>query len=171
MEDVVRTEIRRAAVARKTTIGTADTGSGVTTMTLAERGLLWATMRDTAAAQTVLAGMDPEDFNDLATRSILQVARTLAEWPADAVPETLLQRLSPEEAALASRIAAETEAPARADDCGVELRRLRFERERATLQDEINRLQRLGTPVALQEIDELWQRKKDLLQRIEALGG
>ena len=171
MEDVVRTEIRRAAVARKTTIGSADTGSGVTKMTLAERGLLWATMRDTAAAQTVLAGMDPEDFDGLAARSILQVARTLAEWPADAVPETLLQRLSPEEAALASRIAAETEAPARADDCGVELRRLRFERERATLQDEINQRQRLGTPVALQEIDELWQRKRDLLQRIEALGG
>ena len=170
MEDVVRTEIRRAAVARKTTIGTADTGSGVTKMTPAERGLLWATMRDTSVAQTVLAGMDPEDFDGLATRSILQVAQTLAEWPADAVPNTLLERLSPEEAALASRIAAEPEAPARADHCGIELRRLRFERERAALQDEINRRQRLGTPVALQEIDELWRRKKDLLQRIEALG-
>ena len=83
----------------------------------------------------------------------------------------MLERLSEEEAELASRIAAEPHAPAQAEDCGIELRRLRFERERAALQDEIDRRQREGTSAALQEIDDLWQRKKDLLQRIEALGG
>ena len=171
MEAVVRTEIRLAAVARRTTIAAAPTGGGITTMTPAEKGLLWAMMRDTAAAQNVLAGIEPDDLEGLATHSILQVARTLADWPAEAVPNTLLQRLSPEEAALVSRISVEPQATAEADDCAVELRRLRFERERAALQDEIDRRQRLGTPDALQEIDELWQRKKHLLQRIEALGG
>ena len=171
MEAVVRTQIRQAAVARKTTIAPTRTGNGITTMTPAEKGLLWATMCDTVAAQQVLASLAADDLEGLGTRSILQVARTLSDWPAEAVPDTLLERLSPEEAGLMSRIAAEPEAPARADDCGVEIRRLRFERERAQLQDEIDRRQRLGTPGALQEIDALWRRKKDLLQRIEALGG
>ena len=128
-------------------------------------------MRDTAQAQAVLAGLEPDDIEGLATTSILQVARTLAGWPADAVPSALLERLTEDEAALASRIAAEPVAPADVEDCGIEMQRLRFERERAALQDEINQRQRLGTPVALREIDALWQRKKDLLQRIEALGG
>ena len=168
MEDVVRAEIRRAAVARRTTFDERDRIS-LGTVTPAEKGLIWATMRDTAAAQSVLAGMDKEDFSNLTTGAVLQVARTLADWPVEAVPETLLERLTKDEATLVSRIADEPTAPATVDDCGVELRRLRFERERAALQEEIDRRQQLGTPRDLQEIDALWQRKKDLLQRIEAL--
>ena len=171
MEDVVRSEIRRAAVGRRTTLGTSDRRAKDAAVTPAEKGLIWGTMRDTAQAQAVLAGLEPDDIEGLATTSILQVARTLAGWPADAVPSALLERLTEDEAALASRIAAEPVAPADVEDCGIEMQRLRFERERAALQDEINQRQRLGTPVALREIDALWQRKKDLLQRIEALGG
>ena len=169
MEDVVRTEIRRAAVARRTTLGAAVAESVGQAVTPAEKGLIWALIRDTKATQDVLAGTDPADFETLATESILQVARTLAEWPADAVPKTLLERLNPDEAALVERIAQAADAPARVDDCATELRRLRFERERAALQDEINRHQQIGTPEALREIDTLWRRKKDLLHRIEAL--
>ena len=126
-------------------------------------------MRDTTSAQAVLNDMDPEDFRGLATASILLVARTLADFPPDAVPRTLSERLSSDEAALVSTIAAEADAPALVNDCGLALRRLRYERERAALQDEIDRRQRDGTPRALAEIDGLWQQKKDLLQRIEAL--
>ena len=168
MEDVVRTEIRRAAVARRTTFDQRDRVS-LGTVTPAEKGLIWATMCDTPAALGVLGGMEEEDFTSLTTGAILQVARSLAEWPVETVPETLLARLSKDEATLVSGIAEEPTAPAGVDDCGIELRRLRFERERAALQEEIARRQQLGTPVALQEIDALWQRKKDLLQRIEAL--
>ena len=170
MEDVVRSEIRRAAVARRTTLGAAAQEVVGLTITPAEKGLIWATMRDPATAQTVLSGTEPADFEGLATQSILQVARTLAEWPAEAVPDTLLQRLSKDEAALTSQIASAPSPPARVDDCAIEMRRLRFERERAALQAEINQRQQLGTPGALREIDTLWQRKKELLQRIEALG-
>ena len=171
MEDVVRSEIRRAAVARRTTLGTSARGTIHAAVTPAEKGLIWGTMRDTAQAQTVLAGLEPADIEGLATTPILQVARTLTGWPEDAVPTALLERLTEDEAAVASRIAAEPVAPANVSDCGIEMRRLRLERERAALQDEIDQRQRIGTPVALQEIDALWQRKKDLLQRIEALGG
>lgn len=170
MEDVVRTEIRRAAVARRTTIGPAVAESIGQKVTPAEKGLIWAVLRDPKVAQEVLAGTEAADFERLAAGSILRLARTLVEWPSDSVPQTLLERLDPDDAALAERIAAAPGPVARADDCATELRRLRLERERAALQDEIDRRQQIGTPGALSEIDALWQRKKDLLQRIEALG-
>ena len=170
MEDVVRAEIRRAAVARRTTVSWRDPVS-LSTITPAEKGLIWSTMREPAAAQPVLAELETDDLSNLTTGAILRVASTLVDWPAEGVPSTLLERLTQDEAALVSGIAAERAAPAAVTDCGIELRRLRFERERAALQDEIDQRQQLGTPGALEEIDDLWQRKKDLLQRIEALGG
>lgn len=171
LEDVVRSEIRRAAVARRTTLAAAVTESVGQAVTPAEKGLIWAVLHDPTAALPVLAETDPADFEGLATASILRVARTLADWPAAAVPQALLERVSDDEAALASRIAQAPHAPAGAGDCATELRRLRFRRERGALQDEIARRQQLGTPGALGEIDGLLQRKQDLLQRLEALGG
>jgi hypothetical protein len=49
------------------------------------------------------------------------------------------------------------------------MKRLRFDRERAALQREIDRLQELGATQHGNEIDNLWQRKKELLHRIEDL--
>ena len=171
MEDVVRTEIRRAAVARRTTVGAAITESVGQAVTPAEKGMIWAAMHDTATALEALAGTEPADFDGLATESILRVARTLVGWPADAVPQALLERVTSDEAALARNIAGAPQAPAGAGDCALEMRRLRFERERATLQDEIARRQQVGTAEALEEIDVLLRRKVELAQRIEQLGG
>ena len=171
MEDVVRTEIRRAAVAKRTTISTRIT-SGTGRVTPAEKGLIWATMREPETAQSVLVGMEPEDFEGLVTASILRVAQTLAEWPPDTVRQALLERVDEHEAALASRIADEPSAPAQVDDCAVELRRLRCERERDALQEAIDRHQQISTAETAQdEIDTLLRRKHELQQRIEALGG
>lgn len=173
LEDVVRTEIRKAAVARRTTLTTRDSGPTVR-VTPAERGLIWATLREPATAQSVLLGMEPEDLDGLATSSILQVARTLVEWPANTVRQSLLERLGERESALATRIGAEPDAPADAEDCAIELRRLRYERERSALQNEIDRRQQVGTGATTSgtlDVDELLKRKHDLLQRIEALGG
>ena len=52
-------------------------------------------------------------------------------------------------------------------DCARALKRLRWERERGDIQREIDRLQELGAGQHGDEIDALWQRKKDLLHRIE----
>ena len=49
------------------------------------------------------------------------------------------------------------------------LKRLRCERENAALQREIDRLQGIGAGQHGHEIDALWQKKKDLLHRIEQL--
>ena len=167
-EEVVRRAIRQAAAGRRPQVRSEIRVAQAAPL-LAETGLIWATMRDTAAAQSVLSGMEPEDFDGLSTAPILRVARTLAGVPADGVPETLLERLGDGEAALVRAIAGADAAPAGIEDCGVELRRRRYERERAALQDEIDRRQRDGSPAALDEIDTLWARKKDLLQRIDAL--
>ena len=173
LEDVVRTEIRRAAVARRTDLATPDRVSAVR-VTPAERGLIWTTMCDTSAAQRVLATLDAEDVEGLATSSILEVARTLAEWPADGVRTTLLERVTEEEAALVTRIASEPEAPAQVEDCAVGLRRLRYERERSALQHEIDRRQQLdasATDRGETAVDDLLKQKHDLLQRMAALEG
>ena len=135
----------------------------------AERGLIWATLRKTSAAQAVLKQMETADFQNLPTAPILQLARILSDLPTNIIATTLVERLTADEASLVSSIGNETTAPASASDCGIELKRLRYERERAELQDEINRRQKDGTPSALAEIDTLWQKKITLLQRIENL--
>ena len=171
MEDVVRADLRRLAVKRRTTLDEAVTESIEPAVTHAEKGLVWAALRDTAAALGALADTEPADFEGLATAPILRVAKTLVEWPADAVPQALLERVSAGEAALAERIARAPHAPADVADCVATIRRRRVRRELGAVQDAIDRCQRAGTPGAEHEMLALLQRKQDLLQRPEALGG
>jgi hypothetical protein len=107
----------------------------------------------------------------LQTARILDLARTLATVPSAGVPETLIERLDEEDAELVRTIAQEPVAAADVADCGIELRKRRYDRERAALQEAIDHRQQDGSPDALHEIDDLWARKKDLLQRIEELAG
>jgi hypothetical protein len=72
-------------------------------------------------------------------------------------------------AQLVTSIAADSAPPAAPLDCARALRRLRWERERADIQREIDRLQELGAGEHGSEIDALWRKKKDLLHRIEQL--
>ena len=100
---------------------------------------------------------------------ILQAARSLAGFPADTLPESLLERLSTGEVLLVRGIGAGSGPAAPPDDCVKALKRLRYERERGDLQREIDRLQELGAAQHDAEITALWARKKDLLTRIESL--
>ena len=168
LEDVARREIRRAAVARRTTVDESRVATG-RRVKPAEKGLVWALVRDTAAAMETIAGLDDEDIAGLATEPILAAARSLADWPGDAVLDALRERLSPEEGDWMARVGAVDRPPAAAVDCGHELRRLACERQRAAVQDEIDRCQQLGTPSALAEIDLLWRKKRDLSAKLESL--
>ena len=170
-EDVVRADLRRLAVKRRTTLDEAVSGSVEPAVTLTEKGLIWAAMRDTTAALHALGDTEPADFEGLATEPILRVARTLVEWPADAVPQALLDRVSAGEAALAERIARAPHAPADVADCVATMRQRRLRRELGALQEAIDRCQRAGAPEAEHEMSVLLQRKQDLLQRPEARGG
>ena len=169
-EGLFRAELRLGASPRRTAVQS-DIRTTQTAIRPAEKGLIWAFMHQTAAAQAVFSGLEPADVEGLRTARILEVVRTLATVPAEGAPETLVERLDAEEAELVRTIASDAVAAADVEDCGIELRKRRYDRERAALQEQIARRQQDGSPAALDEIDALWARKKDLLQRIEELAG
>jgi DNA primase len=170
-EEVVRAEIRKAAVQRQTDVEQVERRVPLLSqIKLGERGLIWAVMREPAAAADALQMLEPEDLNGLATAAILAQAVALKGWPADAIPAALLERLSKGETTLVTEIAAETGAPGtNLDHCVQTLKRIRYEREQADVQREINRLQEAGAARHEHEIVALWNRKKDLIHRIESL--
>jgi hypothetical protein len=134
----------------------------------AEKGLIWAILHEPQAAQEALAQLEEQDFEGLAAGAVLRAAWTMADWPSDTVTDSLVERLSTGEAALIAALRAQSGRPAPPTECARALRRLRYERERAELQCEIDRLQDLG-PAHTGQIEALWARKKDLSQRLDAL--
>ena len=167
-EEVVRAEIRKAAVGRRTTLTVRELPS-FGQLKHAEKALIWALIHNPAGASEALGQLDEEDLEYLAAREIFEVARSLHAEDADRLPSTLLQRLSTVNAQLVTSLAANATSPAPAAECARALKRLRWERERAAIQREIDRLQQLGASQHGHEIDNLWLRKKDLMHRIEEL--
>jgi len=169
--DVLVREQFRKAVARTSKGGGAAAEVSVTfELKKAEKALIWWLVQRPREAREVLDAIDDEDLGALATRRVFELARSLHDEPADRLPSALIQRLSTEDAQLVTNIASEPEPPATlVDECVRAMKRLRFDRERAAIQREIDRLQELGAAQHGHEIDNLWQRKKDLLHRIEEL--
>ncbi len=167
-EDVVRAEIRKAAVNRRTAVTTREVPM-VGQLKHAEKALIWGLIHNTGKALEAVADLDEKDLDGLSGRHILEVARSLHGEPLELLPSALLQRLSTVDAQLVAGIAATAIAQAPPAACARALKRLRWERERAALQREIDRLQELGATQHGQEINILWLRKKDLLHRIEDL--
>ena len=110
-EEVVRAEIRKAAVHRQTAVTTREMPS-LGQMKQAETALIWGLIHDSSNAMTALGELDPEDLEGLAGRDIFEVARGLHEEASELIPSTLLQRLSTVNAQLVTRIAASSTAPA-----------------------------------------------------------
>jgi DNA primase len=167
-EEVVRAEIRKAAVGRRTTLTSRELPS-FGQMKYAEKGLIWGLVHNTGPALEALADLDAEDLENLACREIFEVARSLHESPVDLLPTTLLERLSTVNAQLVTSIGANATSPAPAIECCRAIKRLRWERELAAIQREIDRVQRLGPGAGPREIDVLLKKKNDLAQRIEEL--
>ena len=167
-EEVVRAEIRKAAVARRTTLSAREVPP-MDRVKPAERGLLWALVHEPELALGALGELDEEDLAPLATRHVLEVARSLHGEAAPHVPGALLERLNEEEARLVTAIAAEQGCPAPVQDCVRTLRLLRYTREQADLQREIDRLQEEAAPGTGAKIEQLWLRKIDLKRRSQAL--
>jgi len=167
-EEVVRSEIRKAAVNRRTVVTTRELPTFGQLKT-AEKALIWGLIHNTGEALEALNDLDDEDLEGLAGREIFEVARSLHHEPKDLLPSGLLQRLSTVNTQLVTSIAATATSTAPPGACARALKRLRWERERAALQREIDRLQEQGATQHGDEINDLWQRKKDLLHRIEEL--
>jgi DNA primase len=168
-EEVVRSEIRKAAVQRQTVVEERRLPA-LGQIKTAEKGLLWSMLHRPDQALEALTQLEDEDLNGLATQAILQQARSLQGTPPEALPGTLLERLTKGEAGLVEDICRPASSPADPADCVRTLKKRRFDRERADVQREIDRLQEEGAARYEEEIVTLWARKMDLLQRIEALG-
>jgi len=139
-------------------------------VTKAEKGLIWLLIHRPWDALDALDSLEQVDVEGLATRSVLDLAQKLNEDRGFS-PSVLLERLTMVEAQLVTRIAGEQPEPHvhDAEGCARIIKRLRYERERAEVQREIDRLQQLGAEQHGEEINALWARKRDLLHRIEGL--
>jgi DNA primase len=167
-EEVVRTEIRKAAVARRTAVSERELPN-VGQAKKAEKALIWALFHSPEEAVAALDDVEAQDLEGLATRPILELARDVHREGAP-LPSAWLGRLTMMEAQLATGIAADPVPPVLdLSECVRELKRLRYDREQAALQREINRLQELGAAAHGAEINALWARKLELLQRIGGL--
>jgi DNA primase len=167
-EEVVRAEIRKAAVAKRTRVTEREVPS-LGKAKKVETALIWALFHRPEQALGALEQLEPADLDTLATRRILETAREVQQ-DGGAFPSALLGRLSIMEAQLATSVAAETAPPVLdLNDCVREFKRLRYDREQAALQREIDRLQQLGAVQHGAEINDLLARKRDVLQRIGGL--
>jgi DNA primase len=166
-DDVVRAEIRKAVVQKQATLTRREMPS-FGQVTKAEKGLIWLLIHQPGEAVGALATLDGPDFEGLAARPILDLAQKLYEDKGFS-PAALFERLTMMDAQLATAIASEGEAHVHdAHDCVRILKRLRWERERAAIQREIDRLQEVGAQEG-EKLHELLVRKYDVIQRIEAL--
>jgi DNA primase len=169
-EEVVRSEIRRAAVQRQTVVERRHVPSMGQLKTF-ERGLIWALVRDPVAGFSALASLDSTDLTGLATGPILEQARSLQGWPLEGLPQALLERLSTQEAGLVEEITAQPVPPVLVPaDCVTELRRLQLTRERADIQQQMNRLLEEGIPSDDERINQLGMRQLALKQQIDSIG-
>jgi DNA primase len=137
-------------------------------VTKAEKGLIWWLVHRPAPALAALETLDAEDFAGLAARSVLDLACKLNEDRGFS-PSVLLERLSMMEAQLVTAVASEPVPPTLSlGFCVGVIRRARYERERATVQQDLERLQRSGTGTD-HDVNVLLARKNDLVRMIQAL--
>ena len=167
-EEVVRAEIRKAASQRKTELPAERLPSLVTHIRAAEKGLLWTLFHNPAETLPWLRQLEVEDLKGLSTGPMLQAALELDVSPED-VPTALMERLNTREAELLAAVAAEASSPVLGPDtCVYSLKRLRFEREQAEVQREIDRLQNIGDSGP--NLTVLLQKKLRVQRALEALG-
>jgi hypothetical protein len=167
-EEVVRAEIRKAAVLKQTAVEEQRMPSAGHVKPV-ERGLIWAVMKDTRAGVAALADLEEGDLDGLAAAGILQQARSLQAWPEASLPQTLIERLSQGEAGLVAEICRQSSPPSAAADCVRVLKMLRLDRERAAVNREIDALQEQGPGADDRRMNALLVKSRELKQRIESL--
>jgi DNA primase len=168
-ESVVRDEIRKAAAHRRTE-APAVAVSASARMRPAEQGVLWALAHRPVEGLAALARLDPDDLEGLLVAPVLRLAASLADVPPETLPELLRERLSEGERGLFERASRPEAAMAPPIDCVNALKRLRYDRERSAVQDEIDRLQdEPPGPARDDRLGGLWTKKKELLRRLEEL--
>ena len=167
-EGVVRDEIRKAAAARRTEAPSVAIPA-TARLRPAEQGLLWLIVHRPVEGLAAIGMLEDEDLEGLLGGPIFAAVAGLTGVSPDALPARLRQRLEEAEQAMLDR-AAQAEAPtASAEDCVGALKRLRYERELAAIQREIERLEQQGAGARSDR--ELDRKKTALSRHLEELKG
>jgi DNA primase len=160
-EEVVRSEIRKAAAARRTEVPAARVPTLSGQLRGAERGLLWGLVHQPEQALPWIRTLEDEDLEGLSSSGLLRLARELSDGDPAEAPNLLMERLNIEEARRLAAIASEASAPVLDAESAVRsLRRLKHERQLAAVQRDIDRLQERGEHGA--DLVTLLQRKLEL---------
>ena len=131
-EEVVRAEIRRAAVNKQTDLADVERRTAAMgQVKVAERGLIWGLIHQAGDVVITLQELDSEDLDGLAAGEILRQARSLHDWPAGSLPEALIAASKYRRGRPGRGNLPAAGAPADAADCVRTLKRLRYDRERA----------------------------------------
>ncbi len=166
-EDILWSRVRKAVNRHQSAPGSSLLES-LKRVTKAEKGLIWLLVHRPDEALPALDALEPADLEGLTSRSVLDLAKQLKEngkFSATTFPD-----MSMAEAPLVTGIASESEAHVHdAAECVRKLKKLRYERERAAVQQEIDRLPQRGAPEAPGRLDELLRQKTQLIKKIEAL--
>jgi DNA primase len=163
-EEVVRAEVRKAAVQRRPELNPRQIPS-FGEVKRAEKGLIWALFHEPEMGMTALNVLQDNDLEGLPTRRILEEAKRLTDRAPGVLPSALLERLNSLEADLVTRIAAEPNPPWPADSCAREIQQLRAERDFVEVQREIRRLQEAGE----QADTRMLEKKLALARQLEEL--
>ena len=160
-EEVVRAEIRKAAAARKTELPAARAPIVGGHLRPAERGLLWGLIHQPERVLTSVLTLEDADLEGLSSSNLFKLVREIpVDDPAD-LPNLLMERLRTEEARRLAAIASEAAAPVLDAESSVKsLKRLKYERQLADVQREIDGLQGRGDVEA--DLVALLQKKLEL---------
>jgi DNA primase len=165
-EAVIRDEIRKAASERRRDVPALAVQTGAR-LRPAEEGLLWALVHHPVEGLAAVTQLETADLEGLFSASVLKLAASLADVPPDVLPNMLHERLSEGERALLDRAAGSDRPVAEPPDCVQALRRLRWHRELAVVQEAIEHLQERGDAERGGQLTDLWSRKKELLGRLD----
>jgi DNA primase len=165
-EDVVRSEIRKAAAARRTELPAERLRPLDTALRDVERGLLWALVHTPEPALTAVRALEPADLEGLTSGHIVEKALGLEVEDPEHLPAALMAHLADQEAQLLTKVASSPE-PFQLDlkECVRALRFSRIERQLAEIQREIDRASQEGR--AGEVIMPLLRKKNALRSQLE----
>jgi DNA primase len=167
-ETVIWKDVKKATTQHQAQLSNSQF-SALGQVTKAEKGLIWFLIHDPAVALTAMSPLDDRDLEGLSAGSVLDLARKLNE-DSRFSPAALLERLTVVEANLVTAIASEPEPHVHdAGGCARIIQGLRYEREYAALQQQIDDLQRVGEAGREGDMNALLDRKRALLQKIAGL--
>jgi DNA primase len=164
-EEVVRSEIRRAAAARKTELSPERLRSLTAPLRDVEKALLWALVHTPEEVVDVLQQLEHDDLEGLRSQDILAKALALKSSAELDLPGALMERLTDQEQQLLTGVAAGKESGLLSlDACVQALKFGRIERELAGIQRAIDDSSaRESGP----DLDRLLRRKNELRTELD----